>query len=78
MGIDWEAFQSGLENDIRSCCTAESWDDFAAQLAEAVKNRLDTALTQARVNFQTGNVNGQCPSGGGPLQAGNATNGTII
>lgn len=78
MAIDWAAFQNGLESDIRSCAAAEDWDDFAAQLAAAVKSRLNTAFNEARVTFQTNQVNGTCPPGGGPLQAGNATQGTIL
>ncbi len=84
MAINYD--KGSLKNSIKAVLDAasektsdpaQSRDDIAGAIADAVDTYVKKVIQTARVNHASGTVNGVAPSGGGPITAGTASEGVI-
>lgn len=68
---------SNIDSLIDSAVEQEDWAAYSQKIKDAFREFEAQIKAQLRVSFPTGNINGACPPGGGPLTAGTGAEGRI-
>jgi len=68
---------SSIDSLIDSAVEQEDWAAYSQKIKDAFREFETQIKAQLRVSFSTGNINGVCPSGGGPLTVGTGAEGRI-
>lgn len=77
MSLQTDKLISGLTDLQRKLSKMTDPEEAIKANAEGLAKLFEDFVKSGDVSFKTGTVNGTCPSGGGPLTAGQATKGEI-
>lgn len=77
MALDKDTLISDLKDMRNILKSIENEADADEQATELLASAIEKFIKSGTVNFASGKVTGTCPSGGGPLTLGTATEGEI-